>query len=176
MADAAQQFAQFKNLLVTPEPPALGRQRREGAMPLKELTDKLAAFFERENIPTQAQPLLKSAAFLWHDHLDESHEISQHIETPEGSWLHGILHRREPDYENARYWFRRVGQHEAFRLMTERAGRNDELLSAGQWDPLAFVDAVEKAEQAKDAASVSILRQVQAVEFDILLAHLFQNA
>ncbi len=176
MADASAQFARFKLLIGTPEPPALGPQPRDGTLGAKELADKLTAFFERENIPARVQPLLKSAALLWHDHFDESHAISQHIESPEASWLHGILHRREPDYENARYWFRRVGQHEAFRVLTERTARQEDLLPAGPWDSLAFIDAVEKAGQGKDAATVSVLRQIQDAEFDVLLAHLFQNA
>ena len=176
MADAAQQFARFKLLIATPEPPALGSQRRDGMLGVKELTDKLTAFFERENIPASIQSLLKSAALLWHDYFEESHAISQHLETPEGSWLHGIRHRREPDYENARHWFRRVGQHEAYRVLTERTARQEDLLPAGQWESLAFIDACEKAEQGKDAAAVSVLRQVQDAEFDVLLAHIFQHA
>src|SRR5262249_32071178 len=52
-------------------------------------------------------------AGLWlcHNFLDESHAISQDLDTIEGSYWHGILHRREPDYSNAKYWFRRVGDH-----------------------------------------------------------------
>ena len=36
------------------------------------------------------------------DFLDESHSISQENHNPTGSFWHGILHRREPDYENAK--------------------------------------------------------------------------
>ena len=43
--------------------------------------------------------------------LHHSHTLSQELPTAEGSYWHGIMHRREGDFENAKYWFRRVGQH-----------------------------------------------------------------
>ena len=57
---------------------------------------------------------LKSALHLWNDNLTRAHEIAQEIETQTGSYLHGVMHRREPDYGNAKYWFRRVGDHPNF--------------------------------------------------------------
>src|SRR5439155_27265178 len=36
--------------------------------------------------------------WLWFDYLDESHSLSQDIHTPEGSFWHGIMHRREGDF------------------------------------------------------------------------------
>ena len=52
-----------------------------------------------------------AALWLYHDFLDESHRISQSLHGREGSYWHGIMHRREGDYANAKYWFRRVGAH-----------------------------------------------------------------
>ena len=62
-----------------------------------------------------------AGVWLLHDYLDESHRISQGIDTPSGSFWHGILHRREGDYSNAKYWFRHVGRYDVFDLLGQRA-------------------------------------------------------
>jgi len=49
-----------------------------------------------------------SGLWLLHDFLEESHRISQQIDSSSGSYWHGIMHRREPDYSNSKYWFRRT--------------------------------------------------------------------
>jgi hypothetical protein len=57
-----------------------------------------------------SNPLLDvaiGAMWLWHDFLDEAHKISQDMERPEGSWLHAIVHRREGDFSNSKYWYAR---------------------------------------------------------------------
>ena len=62
-----------------------------------------------------------AAIWLRFDFLDKSHQISQSLDTPEGSFWHGVMHRREPDFANAKYWFRRVGQHELYGPLAEEA-------------------------------------------------------
>jgi len=56
------------------------------------------------------QPALIQAAIWYYvDDLDRSHNIAQNIEGPEGAFWHGLMHRREGDFWNAKYWFRRAG-------------------------------------------------------------------
>src|SRR6185295_8112209 len=55
-----------------------------------------------------------AGVWLLHDCLDESHAISQGIDTTSSSFWHAIMHRREGDFSNAKYWFRHAGQHPAF--------------------------------------------------------------
>ena len=175
------QFVKFKAVIATADAPQLGPQRRAGTATEEELAHRLTEFFASERISSRLQPLLRSAALLWHDHLDPSHTISQGIETPEGSWLHGIMHRREPDYGNAKYWFQRVGRHEAFPKLAERATDllsecGDSFFEEGKWDPSAFIDECEAAGQGNDEEVNAVLCAIQAAEFDVLVEHILSQA
>ncbi len=55
--------------------------------------------------------LMEAGLWLLAGNLDRSHSISQSIDNVDGSYWHGIMHRREGDYWNSKYWFRRTGQH-----------------------------------------------------------------
>lgn len=54
-------------------------------------------------------PLVEAALWLYVDDLDRSHALSESNETEEGAFWHGIMHRREGDFWNSKYWFRRAG-------------------------------------------------------------------
>ena len=52
-------------------------------------------------------------AALWHDgkgDWDRAHTVAQDITSPDGSWIHAYLHRKEGDESNAAYWYRRAGK------------------------------------------------------------------
>ena len=73
---------------------------------------------------------VQSGLLLWNDALDVSHTISQSIENETGSYWHGIMHRREGDFSNSHYWFKKVGRHPVMSLI-------------GGYDPHEFITAVE---------------------------------
>jgi hypothetical protein len=62
-------------------------------------------------VSRQDAELVKAALYLKHGCLEESHKISQSVETSTGSYWHGIMHRHEGDISNSKYWYARVGRH-----------------------------------------------------------------
>ena len=134
---------------------------------------------------------IKSGLLLWNDALDESHTISQELGNQTGSYWHGIMHRREPDYSNSKYWFGRVGTHPIFPALRERAlailkeipNPSDVLANIAQtieadrnWDAYQFIDWCQAAENGSDTDVTRFLQQVQAEEIKLLLAYSYQHA
>jgi hypothetical protein len=178
------ELAEFQRFISTATLPALGPEPRPGIKSVPELNAQLERFLQARNLPRALAQPLRAAALLWHDHLDESHQVSQNLPGPTGSFLHGIMHRREPDYENAKYWFRRVGAHPAFAELARKAkaltasdpGQAPLLARIGQgesWDPFAFIDVcAEYAGRPATDPQRRFLERVQAAEFTALLSTL----
>jgi len=166
-------YAEFIKTIDTGDLPGLGPESRTSTLTIATLEEALHPFGLRDS----TIDLVRSAAFLWHDHLDASHDISQDLQSSDGSFLHGIMHRREPDYPNAKYWFRRAGNHSSYLTLASRVEEyldevKNELLSKrlvpdGCWDPFAFVDAVETAERTGE--NIEILQNIQRLEFESLV-------
>lgn len=50
---------------------------------------------------------------LWYDlhgDWDTAHHIVQVLEDHDAMWVHAYLHRKEPDINNAKYWYRRCAE------------------------------------------------------------------
>ena len=132
-------------------------------------------------------------AGLWqlHDFLDESHSAAQSIEgecSGNGDYWHAIMHRREPDYSNGKYWFRRVGKHARFsdvaiiaaQLLTTQttsaSGNWKSRLSGSTWDAFAFVDMCEELAGGGDVELVSLAERIQWSEMLVLLVDSYHEA
>lgn len=121
----------------------------------------------------------RSGLYLLAGDLDRSHAISQAIESTEGSFWHGIMHRREPDYGNAKYWFRRVGQHEAYDAMHAAAAKanlaSHDGAGSDRWDPLALVDLYQAGHQRGGEAEQQAI-QLGWIEWQVLFSYCLQRA
>lgn len=100
---------------------------------------------------------------------EASHAVAQDIETAEGSYWHGIVHRIEPDSTNAGYWFRRVGRHPIFPELRERASKilSEHSWLKSTWDPFAFIEWCEEARGAGAEADASATA-IQTIEWQLL--------
>lgn len=134
-----------------------------------------------------------SGLLLWNGNLDRSHTISQGIENTTGSYWHGIMHRMEGDYWNAKYWFRRVGRHSAMSRLNEaareplaafKAGADapeadrliGRLAAAGEWDPFLFVDAVEAIAEGRGSDGArALLEELQHLEMSVLMKYCLER-
>ncbi len=92
-------------------------------------------------------------AGLWvlADDLNQAHRICQEIATPHGAAWHAIVHRREGDFWNSKYWWRRAagvrfaGLSERIKATLKDATPEIAFWSGGErHDAARFVDLVER--------------------------------
>jgi hypothetical protein len=172
-------FSKISILLDTPEPAELGPGPRKGVW-LEAVLDREIDKVLGSTLRPERQQLIRALLLLWHDHFEPAHSIAQEIANQDGSFVHGILHRREPDYGNAAYWFRRVGEHPVFSELAERSRAllqkrsqgqlADELILAGQWNAFGFIDTCERANRrGVSEEHKNLLREIQEIETRSLL-------
>lgn len=104
----------------------------------------------------QTLPVIMSGLWLYVDDLDRSHTISQGIPTATGAYWHAIMHRREGDFSNSKYWFRQAGSHPA--------------ISELGYDPYRFVDECEADGGRNEARLLDLQRREWKALFDWCLA------
>lgn len=178
--------AQILEFLATQEGAPLGPGPRPGVLAESDLASKLDPLLRATKLQAERQQLIRALVLLWHDHLDASHTMSQGIENTDGSLVHAIMHRREPDYSNSKYWWRRVGKHPCFPEIARRVAdllkSNDErdlaakLAPRSEWDAFAFVDECEAAADLPASGErVRSLREIQRIESEVLLEYFLND-
>jgi hypothetical protein len=173
-------MASLLSLLDTPEPPHITMKPRTGTRSIQEINAQLDPLLAAPDLDPHFCQLSRAAIYLWHDHFEAAHQLAQDVESADGSLLHGILHRREPDFMNARYWFRRVGPaHPSYECVVGKikiavmAGKAEliikQILPKDKWQPLVFVDFLEDVLRRHDEGYDTLLRQIQAAELHCYL-------
>jgi hypothetical protein len=166
----------------SPIPAADGSRSGNGR--LRALRDTAAAQFVNGDTGRAAATAVCAGVLLVNDLLDASHDNSQSIEGDvNGDYWHGLMHRREPDSGNAKYWFRRVGDHPAFAMLADVArgiaSGNDSSdvaswvskLTDGDWDAFAAVDLSEIAHRNPSTDLHTFAERLLWAEMILLLAH-----
>jgi len=163
--------------------------------------DVEALFRELSLVSMPEAHLVCGALFHKNDDLESAHEICQQIDRETGcaesSYWHGIIHRREPDFNNARGWFRKaenLGCNEAlsravFSLLQQVIQQPDygsareialvflrHLQAQGSWDAFYLVDLCERVEKDDDRDLRRLLEEIQEVEFATLFDWTFRKA
>ncbi len=96
---------------------------------------------------------VRGGLFYAVDALSPAHQIFQDDESDLGSYWHGMMHRREGDFGNACYWFR-------------RAGRIEPLGKMPGFDPVKFT---ERCSQQREPTPD--LLALQSQEWTVLISH-----
>jgi hypothetical protein len=108
-------------------------------------------------------PLVKAVLHLLNDDLNAAHQIVQEAGSPDANYLHALVHRREGDFSNARYWLRTLSTHRVWDAMRREFP---------EWEPLKFLVWCESCAEGCQERRCDWLQQVQARELQILLASL----
>ncbi|HAM71478.1 MAG TPA: hypothetical protein DCM86_07540 [Verrucomicrobiales bacterium] len=133
---------------------------------------------------SRGRDLVRALVLLWNDHHEEAHALVQDLATREANLIHAILHRREPDFANASYWFHRVGAHPLYprlgaRIAALPPGQPESrvevrIVRNGTWDPGAFASCCEEALDLPPGSPLPTrLRELQQHESLELLEHLW---
>ena len=161
-------------LLAVPRVPPLGPGTPDpAAATVLRALDPLTAFGPVAD-PDAARACL-AGLWLLFDHLDESHAISQELHTPEGSAWHAVMHRREPDAFNSKYWWRKVGPHPVFRELADAAADLRPLGMGPAWEPARFVDLCERHRGTGTAAEDTLKRAARR-EWDVMFGWCLRTA
>jgi hypothetical protein len=117
----------------------LARDPPPPLVPAQVFDSALTHWIDAADTPTP----VKAVLHLLNDDLGAAHPLAQATEgDPLGDYGHAIVHRREGDYDNARYWFRRIGP---LPLLAETYGPDPAA-------PAAFVERCRAVGRGRDAA------------------------
>ena len=108
-----------------------------------------------EQEPFAGRPDLLAGMYLYADDLDAAHGYAQDDPTPTGSFWHAIVHRREGDFDNARYWYAKAVRHPAMSHIDLVGGGAGSGTDVAAYDPASFVKRVQRFHDAHDESDLA---------------------
>jgi hypothetical protein len=145
----------YAKLVVDAEPDDAELRQRIAAVGPAELLRKPV-------VSQAAARAMLAGIWLWHDFLDESHTISQGLGDATGSYWHAIMHRREGDFSNSKYWYARC--------------RNHPVIGQLGYDPDDFVDDVARASRQGTGEALDAAVEMQRREWEALFTYCVRAA
>jgi hypothetical protein len=119
--------------------------------------------------PASAVPYVRSLLLLIAGDIESAHRIVQESPDTDGNYLHGMVHRVEGDFDNARYWFFQAGVHPASAEIYRRAAANSQTVSSRPtWDPSRVTDWLQESRTEELSEE---LRTVLRIESEVLLEY-----
>jgi hypothetical protein len=110
------------------------------------------------------------------DAIHEAHAIFQDAKGDLGSYWHGMMHRREGDFDNARYWFRRSGILPFFSELHRAASESSALMARqSNWDPYVFTGECEQS-RFGETEGLNELLALQRAEFEVLFDYCWRQS
>ena len=167
----------YERLVVDGAVPTLGHELLDGVT-----SEQLLSAPIRSQAHAQA---MLAGLWLWHDALDRSHRISQNLPDAIGSFWHAIMHRREGDFPNSKYWFARCGNPPVYGeiagqlpaiIQAHSSDRAMQGLMENGWAPASFVDLVEGLHDRPDDPRHPTAVAIQRLEWRTLFAHCVDRA
>ena len=133
-----------------------------------EVSERLRALSDAE-----ASANVRAGLHLMNDDLGSAHVLVQPRENDNtSSYWHGIVHRREGDWNNAKYWMRRTGYHPLHDALYAEAlggaaGADAFVGEWESWDAIRFVDLCREASGGR--GEVEAVTALQWLEMGRLL-------
>ena len=141
---------------------------------IREASDA-ALLGDAQALPGAPLPLLRGGLFYFHNALEDSHKEVAKLEDSASSYWHGMVHRRQGDFDNARYWMRRSGDHPTFAEMQSRASdASPHMARQAGWDPFLFVHLCEQFRYGETEYKKEI-GHLQKVEFSVIFDYVWRQ-
>lgn len=166
---------------------------------------KPAQLLARPAVDDAAAYAVLAGVWLWHDGLHECHEIVQkspaelRSAAPQGdaghhpehrpdltetlAFWHAIMHRREGDFSNAKYWYARCRTHpvlatlaEHLRTSGDAPAPDSSIVTGGTWNGDGFVDLVEAVSRRPDEPRREEAVRLQRLEWRMLFDYCVRAA